>query len=267
MSRSRTAPWVAGTVVAAVLIMVAAWFLAISPRMVSAADTRDRTVAQQARIDQLDVQLAGLKRDFANIEEFRTELADLRVQIPNAVELSDLTRELADLAQQSQVFVVALNPATPLQVVPVTPVVATPVVPADSVAPTDGATPADGATGTTDGTTTAAPVVIEGFYAVPFEIIVLGGYTQTTDFIARLQTQNPRLLVVTGLMFSALGEAGAQAGRPAVAAGDLETSIKAYAYVLLDAAGTVTGEVSQDATAPDVLPTPAVPRNPLAPAT
>ena len=250
MSRSRTAPWVAGAVVVAVFIMVAGWFLAISPRMVSTADTRDRTAAQQARINQLDVQLAGLKRDFANIEEFRTELADLRVQIPNAVELSELTRQLADLAQQSQVFVVALNPSTPLQVVPVTPVVTTPVAPADAA-----------------GTAAAAPVVMEGFYAVPFEVIVLGGYTQTTDFIARLQTQNPRLLVVTGLMFSALGEAGAQAGRPAVAAGDLETSIKAYAYVLLDAAGTVTGEVSPDATAPDVLPTPAVPRNPFAPAT
>jgi len=262
MSRSRTAPWVAGAVVVAVFIMVAGWFLAISPRMVSTADTRDRTAAQQARINQLDVQLAGLKRDFANIEEFRTELADLRVQIPNAVELSELTRQLADLAQQSQVFVVALNPSTPLQVVPVTPVVTTPVAPADVVAPTDGAPPADAA-----GTAAAAPVVMEGFYAVPFEVIVLGGYTQTTDFIARLQTQNPRLLVVTGLMFSALGEAGAQAGRPAVAAGDLETSIKAYAYVLLDAAGTVTGEVSPDATAPDVLPTPAVPRNPFAPAT
>lgn len=261
MGRSRTVPWVAGTVVAALLIMMAAWFLAISPRMVSAAETRDRTVAEQARIDQLDVQLAGLKRDFANIEEFRTELGELRVEIPNAIELSNLTRQIADLAQQAQVFVVALNPAMPLPVVPVTPVVAAPVV------PEEGAAPADGATETTDDTTTDAPVVIDGFYAVPFEVIVLGGYTQTIDFIARLQTQNPRLLVLTGLAATAQGEAGAQAGRPAIAAGDLETSVKGYAYVLLDAAGAIAGQESPDATAPDPLPTPVAPRNPFAPAT
>jgi hypothetical protein len=254
MGSSKTVPWIVGTVVVALLIVAGAWLLAISPRMASAAETQDQVTAAQARMDQLGIQLAGLERDFRNIDDLRAELDELQIEIPSEIHISDLTRELSDLAQQSRIFVLAVSPGVPVSVVPVA------AAPAATVEPAAENT-ADVATEPT----TPAAVTIDGFYAVPFEIVVLGPYPQTVDFITSLQTQSSRLLVVTGISSTAQEAAGAQSGRPAVVAGDIETSIKGYAYVLVDGSGAVPTE--EEAADPEEMPAPAAPDNPFAPVT
>ena len=248
MDRSKTATWTAGSVLVAFLIMVAAWLLLISPRLSAVSETEDQVGVEEARISQLQFQLAGLRDEFEGIDELQEDLEDLRVQIPTDVELTDLTRQITDLAQQSQIFVVALNPGTPLPVV----AVGTPVVP-DETGEGEGA-----------GDVAATPAALEGFYVVPLEIRVLGGFATTLDFLARLQASELRLVLVTQLNAMAQEASGAQAGRPAVAAGDLETTISAFAYVLLDRTQV---DDESDEPGSDDLPVPSDERNPFAPAT
>ena len=189
-------------------------------------------------------------------------MAELRLAIPSRTHLSDLVREISDLAQQSQLFVTSVNPGVPLSVVPVAPAVTAPATPAEGEGAAEGEQSDEGDAGTEP--TTPAPVTIDGFYAVPFEVVVLGAYPPTVDFINRLQTMSSRLLVVTGISSTAQEPTGAQSGRPAVVAGDIETSIKGYAYVLLD---PTAAPLEEETTEPVPMPVPAAPDNPFAPAT
>ncbi|MCU1431895.1 MAG: hypothetical protein JWP95_1000 [Actinotalea sp.] len=263
MSRSKTTTWVAGSVVLALLMMAAAWLLAISPKLEAAAELRFEAEAAQSQADQLQITLAGLKNDFANIEEFRNELSVLQVQLPREAELSNLTRQINGLATQSQVLLSAVAPGTPTAVAP--PGGVDPL--AQPVAPAEGEPQA-----ATDETGAVVPppvdpavLAVQGLYSIPLQVTVVGGYGQTLDFLNRLQVENPRLLLVSSFVATAQEAKGAEGGRPATNAGDLEMIITAYAYVLIDPAAA-TAPVVDDGTvvAPAPLPVPAGDTNPFA---
>jgi Tfp pilus assembly protein PilO len=265
MGSSRTVSWVIGGILVAFALTAAAWIAAISPRLQSAAEMLEQVENEAERVNLLNVQLAGLQRDFANIEEFREQLDGLRVQIPSAVELSTLTRQINDLAGQSGVFVVSLNPGVPLVVTP--PVVAAPVVPTDPAEAAEGASDEAG-TDETETPAPAAPPQAAGLYAVPIEIRILGTFENTVGFFVRIQTGNPRLFLVTSVGVTAQEETGAQSGRPAVAAGDLETVITGFVFVQLDIADPADpAEVEDEGGEPGTLPVPSGQANPFAPAT
>lgn len=260
MARSKVTTWVLGTAFLAVLMLVAAWFFAISPRMESAAELRSQAQSEQAHADQLRIQLAGLKADAENIEAFRQELAALRTQLPAAAELANLTRQINDLSLQSGLFISGLVPGVPAAVVP-------PVAPAPPAAETPEAT--DEAAGE-DSETTDEPAVpvadplvaaTQGLYSIPLQITVVGGYPQTLDFINRLQTANPRLVLVTTFVATAQEAAAAEGGRPAVNPGDLETVISCFVYALVDPAVPTTPVAD---TEQPPLPVPAADSNPFA---
>ena len=261
MSRSKATSWVVGTAVLGVLILAGAWFLLVSPRVESAGDLRFQAESEAVRADQLEIQLLGLKADAENIEAFRTELAQLRVQMPTATALASLTRQLNDVAQQSGVFVSGVRPNTASAVEP----------PAAAVAPpvetTEGATEATESADASDTTAAPPPVdpavaAVQGLYAMPIQISVTGGYAQTLDFINRLQTTNPRLLLVTTFVATAPEPKAAENGRPAINPGDLETVIETVAYVLLDPTAV---PVDAEGT-PEALPVPGAYTNPFQPA-
>lgn len=240
MKNTKATTWVLGTVLLALVLLAGTWFLAISPKMESSAEMRAQTESELAQVDQLEIQLAGLKADFENIETFRAELAALRVQMPTGAELATLTRQIDGLAAASGVFVTNVSPSNPVAVVP-------PTAAAATTAETDTATTAE-----------AAPS-ITGLYSVPIQVTVLGGYPQTLDFISRLQVQNPRLVLVVSFVSTAQDASGAQGGKPAVAAGDLETAISAYAYVVVDPTADAAAVPSDE-----VLPVPSGQANPFA---
>ncbi len=71
MSTSKTMPWVLGTAVLALAIIAGAWLLLISPGLSAAADSRQQAESEQSRIDQLQLQLVQLKKDYANLDDFK----------------------------------------------------------------------------------------------------------------------------------------------------------------------------------------------------
>lgn len=281
MNTSKTMPWVLGAALLALAIIAGAWLLLISPGLSAAADNRQQAESEQSRIDQLQMQIVQLKKDYANLDEFKATLGALQTQIPPTANISELTRQLDAMAQATGVYLTSVVPSTSLEVAP--PAAPAPAADAGS---SDG-TVADGTStdgtatdGTaTDGTATdgaatdgaAAPQAQPGpqapanFYAIPIEVRLVGGYDATLAFIEQVQTINPRLLLVTSLALTGQTEASpAEGGRPALKVGDPETVLQAYAYVLAETpvadleaatAGTTDGSATDETPAP-TLPVP-----------
>ena len=65
MTKSRT--WSAGAAVLAALLIVAAWFVLISPQRSEAADLRDQASQQQQLNEQIKLKTAQLKAQFASL--------------------------------------------------------------------------------------------------------------------------------------------------------------------------------------------------------
>ncbi|MBX9245863.1 type 4a pilus biogenesis protein PilO [Actinotalea ferrariae] len=274
---SKSAPWVLGTAFLALLILAGAYLLAIAPRLESAALKNEQTVGEEARAEQLEIQLAGLKADFENIEQFRTELSALRVQIPTEPGHSELVRRIQTLAAETGVAaVLTVTPQNATEVVP--PVVADPAVVVDPatgapVAPetvtdgsapaTDGATPAptDPAAGVVDPSVAPAAPVVSGFYAMPIDVSVMGTYDAALAFVDRLQALDSRLLLVSDVQMTSQKEEAASETRPATSAGDVEMHVTLYAFVLLDPTQVPTEELTEV----PPLPVPAGQPNPFAP--
>lgn len=234
MGNTKAVGWIAGTVVLALLVMLGGWALLISPRLSSAADLQSETENQNARADQLRIQLAGLKDDFKHLDEFKADLAALQAQIPADYDLAGVTRQINDAALQSGVFIESIKPGMPTEASPVP--AATPAAPAPAAGGGDAAGGAGSGTGgeAGSGTTTATTPGIGGLYAAQIEISVLGGALPTMSFLTRLQTGEARLLLVSSMTLTGQEPTAAAGGKPAILEGDAETVIKAYVYVLRD---------------------------------
>lgn len=267
MGRSRSASWIAGAVILALLIMAGAWLLLISPTLEEAADTRSRAESEESRGDQLEIQLAALRRDFENIDVLRAELDELRVSVPTESRLSELTRQVNALAATSGVFIVGAQTVHPA-------LLAAPGAAAtDPTAAGSGDTTGSGdATESADGAATDQPVdpaagqdqaaPTTGLYAVAVDWTILGDFATTVSFIERLQAESPRLVVVTGLQATTQEPAGAQAGKPEILDGFIETIVRTYVYAY-PSDGQPIGDEEAEQTEPPTMPVPVVPRNPF----
>lgn len=273
MRATRSAGWVFGTVVLILAIFAGTWFFAASPRFEDAAETASLAEDTRSRNDLLELENAQLKADFANLDTYKAELAELQAQIPLAAELSDYSRTIDAIAVSTGVFVTAVSPGVPTAVT-----FPTPLTPAPEPEPTSEETETDtveadgGETGDiTDVATNAAadeptaqtgPTQIDGFVAVPFQITVVGPYANVSAFLGALQTGQERLFLVTGVDAVQQDAQDASGGRPAVAAGDLELTVRGFTYVLQDpSAPTPVAPASDSAE----VPLPASDRNPFAP--
>src|SRR5690606_1773591 len=93
--------WTIATVFLAVILAAATYMLLIMPTMDATAEARELAEEEQFRIDQLEIQLAGLQADAKNLEQFRAELAELQVQLPTSLLLPELSRHHDGTADDS----------------------------------------------------------------------------------------------------------------------------------------------------------------------
>jgi Tfp pilus assembly protein PilO len=255
MGANKATTWVAGAAVAVVAILAAGWFLAISPTMASADESRAQTTVTQDRNTQLSRKVATLKDQFAHLDEYKTQLAALQVQLPQEADMSGFNTELQSLASSASVTATSMTVTTPQLFVPI------------GTKPTASTTaaPASDAAGTASTTSTSA-ANFSGLYAVPVSITTVGTYDATLTFLDSLQRTSSRLFLVGSLDATTQPNAGASNGRPATSAGDLETVTTGFAYVLHDAAGAAPAPTSATpAPTPTALPAPSSQRNPFIP--
>ncbi len=133
MARTKAGGWIAGAIVLMLAITAATWFLAAQPRFADAGATTAQAQDVRDQNDLLQQKIVKLKADFAKLDEYRAQLAEIQTQIPAEAMLTDYTRSLQGAADASGVTLLDINPGTAVQVV--VPVVAAPPTPTPT--PTD----------------------------------------------------------------------------------------------------------------------------------
>ncbi|NCT90862.1 hypothetical protein GXB85_07865 [Cellulomonas sp. APG4] len=236
MKTPKAAPWVLGTAFVAVLVLALTYLFLISPQLATAATARADAEAAEAQNVVHAKKLATLEEQFAQLDTYKAELAELRTQIPEVDAQPELLRQVQTAADAAEVFVVGSDLGVPEAFVG-SPTWDPTAVP-DPAAPADPA--ATGAEGE-DGTQPAAPAAPEptgvpGLLAVPFDVTVLGGYLEAVEFVRLLQESTPRLYVVNGFTVTGQDAAEASGGRPATEKGDVEVLVQGYVYVLQESA-------------------------------
>lgn len=263
MSRSKPSTWIIGTVLVALLLVAAIWFLLISPTMAKASDTRTQASTVEASNEQLRTQMNRLADQFKHLDEYKADLAKLRAQIPAEPDLAAYLRQLDGVASAHSVTLTAITPGTATAFAPV---VAQSAQSTDvQGAGTTSTSNSDTSTPQPAATKAAAPAssIPAGMVAVPLSVTAVGTYDAIDSFLDAIQTQTPRLFLVSTVAGTSQKDQAASGGRPATHLGDLEATVTGYLYVL--PATTKPAAPTPTPTAPPALPGAVSGKNPLVP--
>lgn len=173
--------FIALTVLGAIVLVAAGWFLLISPKRSEAADLRAQATSQQTLNGALRTQIAVLKAQAKELPAKQAQLAAVAAKIPENPALPALIRSLQKAADEADVELVSLAPAPPADLKvggSSTGVAAAPAAP--------GAAPAAGA---------AAPT--GSLKQINLNIQVAGGYFQVERFLDRMESMSRALKVTT----------------------------------------------------------------------
>lgn len=222
---TRTRQWTVGTALLVVLMLVAGWFLLISPKRSEAADLQAQTTAQMAQNASLQNQIAVLQSQAKNLPAQQAELAAIRQHLPDNPALPGLVRSLTDAATKSGVTLVSLAPSTPTAA----PAAKT-TTPSGTTAP---------ATGTGQSAAAAAAAAAGATLTmVPIAVTVTGSYYDTELFLNKVEGLT-RSFLVTGFT---VAPAESQASS---ATGDLTTVIQGRVFYTPAAAAAPTTATAQ----------------------
>lgn len=105
--------WWAGTVVVALLLTAACWFLALSPMLDEAHEAGTAADRTEQTNDDRRLEIARLAADRENQPALDAELADLRRHFPATLELESFVQQLADLSARSGAVVTSVSRAEP----------------------------------------------------------------------------------------------------------------------------------------------------------
>ncbi|MCL2849795.1 MAG: hypothetical protein FWE61_07100 [Micrococcales bacterium] len=191
--------WTGGTVVAVVAVFAAAYFLLIGPTLDSTAQTNDERTQVEAQNQVLRAQNATLKVQYEHIDELRTALAALQVQVPDSAGWDSFAEMVGDIANDNGVIVTSIGSQ-----------------PAAAIAGAGGVPP--------DGTAVAA-----GGQVLPVTIAFQGPRDGVLGTLADLQKADQRLLLVQTLEVKGLVPSGAV--QPPVADGDVGVVLNGYVLV------------------------------------
>ena len=223
--------WVGATVVVAILIAIAGWFLLISPTRAATADTRANIDSETSRTVTLTQALKTLKEQFANLDTTLASLKDVSVQVPTKGDDAAYRRILADRAKTSGVTVMSLNTGATTTVTP-------PAAAAggSSTSGSTGATPSPTPTPTPAASESGIPTLQtasgQALVGIPLEITVVGTYDAARAFIASLARCRRTAVPDLRLNLVSQPDATGAGGRPDTVKGDVELTIQGYLLVL-----------------------------------
>lgn len=179
--------WVALTLVGALAVLAAGWFLLVSPKRADAATLRAQAQEQASKNAALETQLVTLKAQAKDLPKQQAKLAAVSAKIPDVRAMPALIRALTKAAADADVELVSLTPGPTAAGAGVG--LATPVAP---VVPAAGAPAAGPAVG--GGAASAAGQLA----SVPLTLNVVGGYFQVEQFMSDVENL-PRALRVSNL--------------------------------------------------------------------
>lgn len=229
MDRNRL--WVLGAVALMGVTVLLGWMIGISPNLKAAsAANADRLIVEQQNAE-ADVRLAALKKQFEGIGALKSDLATVRVAVPDGAQIPAFLSQLDALSSQNEVSLTAFSVGDGERYAP-----AAPVAPAATDVP---AAEEDAATASEDSAVAApAPAAVaaapmlpvapagitgENFVAVPITVSIEGNYSKLLDYLDGLQ-KGDRLALVTSIETTTVSP-------------EISTAkIAAYVYVLLNPA-------------------------------
>lgn len=180
------------TLIGALALMAAMWFLAISPKRSEGAEVHQSLVTHQARLDAADAQVATYTASHKQFDGLLAELRRLDMAVPARAAVSSMLRELQRRAKVrgSDLRLVALKSGA-------------------AAAPAAAAPAAAGAAATP--VTPGAVAGPSGLSALPFTFEYTGKYLDLVDILATIRrsvrtedgdvTVSGRLLTIDGLAF------------------------------------------------------------------
>jgi type IV pilus assembly protein PilO len=164
---TETRKWTVGAALVAVLILVAGWFLLVSPKRAEVADLQAQADQQLATNSSLQTELEVLKQQNKDLPEMQSDLAALQTKIPQTAELPTYIREMQDIGKQSGVQFTSLTPAAAVSLGAATTGVAT-----------------------TGAAATGGALVPEELAAINVDMVVTGSYFEITKFVNELETSS-----------------------------------------------------------------------------
>lgn len=202
--------WTVGAALAALVLAAGSWLLLLSPELERASALDSQSEIAEDRNAMLTAEVASLSAGFARLGEYQAEIAQIRTQLPQTVELAELTRELGRMVEDSGATVRSVQVGLPVALTEV-----------DEL--TADADPAGSATA-------AAPA---GLYSVSVSLTVQGTTDQVKDYVDRLQSPDGRLLLMSRFSVGVDDE------------GVATVTISGHTYVLADlSTGTATEDAS-----------------------
>ena len=110
---TRRQPLIAVAVVVYLLVLVAGWFLLISPKRAEVADLRGKVQTQESSNSSLQAQIANLEALAAKLPAQRAALAAVSAKVPQQPAIPELVRNLNQAAVASNVTLTGIKPVEP----------------------------------------------------------------------------------------------------------------------------------------------------------
>ncbi len=222
--------WRVGAALAAVIMLVVAWFLVLSPKRQQVAELNASTVDQRQAADQLRGRISLLKKMGEEVPAQEAKLAAIQQRMPTTMALPSLIRQLSSVASQAGVQLAGITPARPSDV--------SSTVPVDHGSSTPGAAGAAGGQATTPtrpaATGEASPTVsTTQLRAATVSITVCGSFAQLRTYLQGIESM--RRVVAVSAVDITRGACTAAGGED-----DLTAALTAHAFTV--AAGGASPE-------------------------
>ena len=273
--RDPRVPWLVGTALLVVALLGLSWAFMISPKLDERDGLDEQTEAIKIQNDILEQRVAQLKADFANIEVYEAEIANLRIHIPSNDEITAYHQLASDQLGEAGLGLERISYSAPagLDTVPL-PKSRNPssVEPSPTPEATDDAAESSETEGQEE--TSVAPAEVptelelpEGLVLIPVELTFAGPYQSAVAFIEAQQT-NARIMSIATIDFTLVTDdvEDPNPGELPLILGDVEVFVTGYLWALapLQSELPEAGEEVEDPIA-GPLPAPETPRNPFFP--
>ena len=214
--------WIGGALVA-VAIAALAYLFGVAPQLSQAADARNQQVSAQGQLQQTELQLAALKKQYESLPELTAQLAALQKSVPGTAKVSDFVRQLGAQASAAQVSITTVNVSEPTAYAPTVPAGGATAAAGSSTAtptpaPTASASPTASPTAVATAAPSAPPLVTDpaitsaNFVLLPVTLTVTGSHDSLLAFTSAVQNEGPRLFLVNKIDLTASSASGATAG-------------------------------------------------------
>lgn len=186
--------WYAAAGLASLLVLVAGWFLLVSPQQTNASEIAAQAEGQVASNEVTQHKIDALKAEFANLPTLQQQLAKAQQKLPATPQLPALLRSMSTTATKAGVVLKSVSPSAPQPL----------------------------AAGAQQGATSSAALAAPGSVnVIPVTIMVQGNFANVRLFLSSLEAM-PRSVLVTGV--SIVRSTASTTGSTATAGGNQLTA-------------------------------------------